>query len=250
MFGFGIDKRTLYILLGILAVFTIVSLGADGILDLLLTIPAVLIALTFHEFAHAYTADKLGDDTPRMQGRLNLNPMSHVDWFGMIMLIVAGFGWGKPVQINRRNFSNDKISSSAAEAIVSIAGPIMNFVLAFVFTIIFYLLFAFAPGFLFIAKGTVYAILINIIFINISLGIFNLIPIPPLDGSKVLTHFLPYNAKQWFENNQYTFYIVLLFLVFIRVGGVSIISQILTPAVSGIFSGMSWVVTNIIGLFI
>lgn len=250
MFGFGIDKRTLYILLGVLAVFTIVSLGADGILDLLLTIPAVLIALTFHEFAHAYAADKLGDDTPRMQGRLNLNPMSHVDWFGMIMLIVAGFGWGKPVQINRRNFSNDKISSSAAEAIVSIAGPIMNFVLAFVFTIIFWILLTFAPGFLLGAKGTVYAILLNIILINISLGIFNLIPIPPLDGSKVLTHFLPYNAKQWFENNQYTFYIVLLFLVFIRVGGVSIISQILTPAVSGIFSGMSWVVTNIIGLFI
>lgn len=250
MFGYGIDKKTLYILLGILAVFTIVSLGTNGILDLLLTIPAVLIALTFHEFAHAYAADKLGDDTPRMQGRLNLNPMSHIDWFGMIMLIIAGFGWGKPVQINRRNFSNDKISTSAAEAIVSVAGPIMNFLLAFVFTIIFWLLFTFAPTFLFALKGTVYTIILNIVIVNISLGIFNLIPVPPLDGSKVLIHFLPYNAKQWFENNQYTFYIVLLFLVFIRIGGTSIISRILTPAVSGIFSGMSWLVTNIISLFV
>lgn len=80
MFGFGIDKKTLYILLAILALFTIVSLGTDGILSILLSIPAVLIALTFHEFAHAYVADKLGDDTPRRQGRLNLNPLSHTDW--------------------------------------------------------------------------------------------------------------------------------------------------------------------------
>lgn len=250
MFGYGIDKRTLYIVLAIFAVFTIMSLGVSGILDLLLSIPAVLIALTFHEFAHAYAADKLGDDTPRMQGRLNLNPFSHVDWFGMIMLIVAGFGWGKPVEINRRNFSNKKISSSAAEAIVAIAGPIMNFIIAFVFTIIFYILVAFAPQVMMALKGTLYVIILNIILVNISLGIFNLIPIPPLDGSKVLIHFLPYNAKQWFENNQYTFYIVMLLLVFIRIGGVSLISRVLTPAISGIFSGMSWVVTSIINLFI
>lgn len=250
MFGFGIDRRTLYILLGILAVFTIINLGTNGILGLLLEIPGVLIALTFHEFAHAFAADKLGDDTPRMQGRLNLNPLSHTDWFGMIMLIVAGFGWGKPVQIDRRNFSNNRISSSAAEAIVAVAGPIMNFLIAFVFTIIFFVLLAFAPGFLMALKGTAYTIILNTILINISLGIFNLIPVPPLDGSKVLMHFLPYNAKHWFENNQYTFYIVLLFLVFIRINGASLISQVLTPAISGIFSGMSFIVTSIINLFI
>ncbi len=250
MFGFGIDKRTLYILLAILAVFTIASLGTSGILGILLSIPAVLIALTFHEFAHAYAADKLGDDTPRMQGRLNLNPMSHIDWFGIIMLVVAGFGWGKPVQIDRRNFSNNKISTSAAEAIVAIAGPIMNFLIAFVFTIILFVLMLLVPSFLSLLDGAMYVIILNIIIINISLGIFNLIPIPPLDGSKVLMHFLPYNGKQWFENNQYTFYIVLLFLVFIRINGASIISQILTPAVQGIFSGMSWIVTSVINLFI
>lgn len=250
MFGYGIDKKTLYILLAILAVFTIASLGANGILDLLLSIPAVLIALTFHEFAHAYAADKLGDDTPRMQGRLNLNPFSHVDWFGMIMLIIAGFGWGKPVQINRRNFSNSKISTSSAEAIVAIAGPIMNFIIAFIFTIIMFVLLVFAPSVLAALNGSIYVIFLNIILVNISLGLFNLIPVPPLDGSKVLIHFLPYNAKQWFENNQYTFYIVLLLLVFIRINGVSLISHILTPAISGIFNGMSWVVTSIINLFI
>lgn len=166
------------------------------------------------------------------------------------MLVVAGFGWGKPVQINRNNFSNNKISTSAAEAIVAIAGPLMNFILAFIFTAIFYCLLVFAPKFMLSLDGSVYTILINIIFINISLGIFNLIPVPPLDGSKVLIHFLPYNAKQWFENNQFTFYIVLLFLVFIRINGASLISQILTPAISGIFNGFSFVVTRVIGLFV
>ncbi len=249
MFGYGIDKRTLYIVLAVLAVFTIISLGTSGILNILLSIPAVLIALTFHEFAHAYAADKLGDDTPRMQGRLNLNPFSHVDWIGMIMLIVAGFGWGKPVEINRRNFSNSRFSASAAEAIVAISGPVMNFIVAFVFTIIYWVLLIFSPNVLIALDGTISVVFLNIILINISLGLFNLIPIPPLDGSKVLIHFLPYNAKQWFENNQYTFYIVLLILVFIKIGGVSVISRILTPAISGIFNGMSWIVTSVINLF-
>lgn len=250
MFGYSIDKRTLYIILGLIVAVTIATLGKDGILDILFSLPGVLIALTFHEFAHAFVADKLGDDTPRRQGRLNLNPLSHTDLFGMVMLIVAGFGWGKPVQINRNNFSNNKISTSAAEAIVAIAGPIMNFLIAFVFTIAFWILSIFVPNFLFALEGTVYTIFLNIIFINISLGLFNLIPIPPLDGSKVLIHFLPYNAKRWFEDNQFTFYIALLFLVFIRIGGVSLISRLLTPAISGIFNGMSWIVTSIIKLFI
>lgn len=250
MFGFGIDKRTLYIILAVFGVITIMSWGTAGILSFLLSLPAVIIALTFHEFAHAYAADKLGDDTPRMQGRLNLNPLSHIDWFGLITLAIFHFGWGKPVQVNRRNFSNKKISNSGAEAIVAIAGPIMNFIVAFVFTILFFILLTFAPSFLLALKGTVYTIILNIILINISLGIFNLIPIPPLDGSKVLIHFLPYNGKRWFEDNQYTFYIVLLFLVFIRINGVSLISQLLNPVISGIFSGMSWIVTSVINLFV
>lgn len=95
MFGFGIDKRTLYILLAVLAVFTIISWGTSGILSFLLSLPAVIIALTFHEFAHAYAADKLGDDTPRMQGRLNLNPLSHIDWFRINYSSFISFWMGK-----------------------------------------------------------------------------------------------------------------------------------------------------------
>ncbi len=95
MFGFGIDKRTLYIILAIFGVITIISWGTSGILAFLLSLPAVIIALTFHEFAHAYAADKLGDDTPRMQGRLNLNPLSHIDWFRINYFSFISFWMGK-----------------------------------------------------------------------------------------------------------------------------------------------------------
>ena len=109
MFGFGFDRRFLYILLGAMLLSSLMSYSRVELMALLLTLPAVIIAITFHEFAHAYAADKLGDDTPRMQGRLNLNPMSHIDPIGFMLLMFAGFGWGKPVQINPRNFNRDVI---------------------------------------------------------------------------------------------------------------------------------------------
>ena len=231
--------------------------GIQGIEYLLLTIPGVLIALTFHEFAHAWAANKLGDETPRVQGRLNLNPLSHIDPVGFIFLIVAGFGWGKPVQIDPRNF-NGKHSISKAEAIVSVAGPIMNFILAFIFLIFTNLIFIYWPEaqeqyYLYITEnvsftslgwpGLVFLIVQNIAVINIGLGIFNLIPLPPLDGSKVLIHFLPYNGKQWFYNNQQIFYI--LFLVLLLTDSISIM---LMKLVNLVGSGMEWVVYNIFKL--
>ena len=115
MFNLGFDRRTITIIIVVMLGMWLMSAGTEGILGLLLTIPGVLIALTFHEFAHAYAADKLGDKTPRIQGRLNLNPLSHIDPFGFVFLIVAGFGWGKPVQIDSRNF-NGKYSLSKSEA--------------------------------------------------------------------------------------------------------------------------------------
>lgn len=165
------------------------------ILSLLLSIPGVLIAITFHEYAHAYAAYKLGDDTAKLQGRLSLNPLKHMDPIGIIMLLFLGFGWGRPVQIDSRNF-NRNISLSKAEAIVSIAGPLANFILAILFSIItiivikFELLAACSVR----AALTILTILQSIIAINIGLGLFNLIPLPPLDGSKVLMHF--YHIKQ------------------------------------------------------
>lgn len=243
MFNFSFDNRMLYILLAILALFSIASLGTNGILSLLLTLPGVLIAITFHEFAHAFAADKLGDDTPRMQGRLNLNPLSHLDPIGFFMLLFVHIGWGKPVQINPRNFDR-KISMSAGEAIVSFAGPLMNFILAIVFTIIYFFIGRFAPLFYFSSDigNIVYLLLINTIYVNIGLGVFNLIPLPPLDGSKIFMHFLPYKAKNWIMEHAQIFYIVFLALWITGLAGV-----IVSPVIEAIADGVFWVISKIFG---
>lgn len=208
----------------------------------LLTLPGVIIAITFHEFAHAYAADKLGDYTPRSQGRLNLNPLSHVDPVGFILLLLAGFGWGKPVQINSRNFDS-KVSLRTGEAIVSFAGPLMNFLLAIVFMIFTVALRYFAPN------TTIFNVLYNVCsytcVINIGLGIFNLIPLPPLDGSKILKNFLSYNAVNWFENNERIFYIVFL-LIWI----LGLHSYILSPIFTVVYNGLNWIISSLFGLFL
>jgi len=243
MFNFMSDKKTIIIILAIILGLWLISAGEGGILNLLLTIPGVLIALTFHEFAHAFAANKLGDETPKVQGRLNLNPLSHIDPVGFIFLIVAGFGWGKPVQIDIRNFKG-KYSISKAEAIVSAAGPIMNFILAFVFLIIYYVLFAITDvitGLSMQWQQIIEIVISYTISINIGLGVFNLIPVPPLDGSKILMHFLPYKAKEWFYRNGQMFYIVFLLLIVTRLSTV-----ILTPIFSVVFNGLSWLAYNLL----
>jgi len=244
---FNFDRKTLLIILGIFLVLNILGSGTEGILATLLVLPGVLVAITFHEFAHAWTAYKLGDDTPRLQGRLNLNPISHIDPVGFIFLIIAGFGWGKPVQINSRNFDG-KYSISKAEAIVSAAGPIMNFILAFIFMIIFYIVFGtknIAESLSSNVYTIIYYLLQGAISVNIGLGVFNLIPLPPLDGSKILMHFLPYNAKQWFYEKEHIFYIVFMLL---WITGLS--SVILQPIFDLIRIGMFLAAQAIIGLFI
>ena len=139
MFGYGLDRKTINTILIVLVIVSLFSISRAEWLNILLTLPAVIIAITFHEFAHAWMADKLGDTTPRNQGRLTLNPTSHLDPFGFVLLMFAHVGWGKPVQIDSRNFDG-KYSISKAEAIVAAAGPITNFILACVFPIIYYII--------------------------------------------------------------------------------------------------------------
>ena len=127
MFNFTFDRKTMYTILAVLMIIGILEyiMVPGKLLSLLISVPGVLIAITFHEFAHAYVADKLGDDTARREGRLSLNPKDHLDPIGTLMLLVAGFGWGKPVHVDPRNYSR-KMSMEKGEALVSIAGPIMN----------------------------------------------------------------------------------------------------------------------------
>ncbi len=237
------DKRFLYLILAVFIITNLMGMTGQGLLSVVLTLPAVLIAITFHEFAHAYAATKLGDDTPIMQRRLNLNPLSHIDPIGFVLLLFAGFGWGKPVQINPRNFDR-KYSMEAGEAIVSIAGPLMNFFLAIVFGIIYALLYKFASVFVLTQTGAIVtSMLIYSIMINIGLGVFNLIPLPPLDGSKILVKFLPYNAKQWFREKEHIFYFIFLIIWITGIAG-----YIISPILNFLYKGLLSIVLAIFGI--
>ncbi len=246
MFNFSFDRRTMYIIVGVLILIGVLQYLANPgqLYGLLISIPGVLIAITFHEFAHAFTADKLGDDTARREGRLSLNPKDHIDPIGGLMLLVAGFGWGKPVHVNPRNYTR-KMSMEKGEAIVSIAGPIMNFVLAFVFALIYCAIYKFADVTFFTSTvgNAVILIVAGVISINIGLGIFNLIPLPPLDGSKVLIPFLPYKAKEWFINNEQLFYIIFVLIWLTGIAG-----NIITPAIQAVSDGILSLAQLIFGL--
>lgn len=236
MFGYNFDKRTFYIILGVLVILSIANMTALEWLDILLTLPAVIIAITFHEFAHAFVADKLGDTTPRSQGRLTLNPLKHLDPVGFVLLMFAHVGWGKPVEINPNNFTSNK-SKSACEALVSLAGPVMNFIIAIISTVIYYALYKYAP-----ANEFAISILITLSYltaiINIGIGVFNLIPLPPLDGEKIFRHILPYKAQQWLDRNSYILNMIFLLLWFFGLLGV-VVSPVINVVYKGIFTAVS-----------
>lgn len=243
---FNIDKRIIYAILAVMVIANIATRinSKDGLLITLVTLPAILIAITFHEFAHAFAADRLGDETPRSQGRLTLNPLAHIDPIGFALLIVAGFGWGKPVQINPTKF-NRNISMSKGEVIVSIAGPLMNFVLAVISAIFMALMFKF--NWFTNVEARVYWLIVIFILenllINVGLGIFNLIPLPPLDGSKIISGILPYNARNWFDKNSQIFYIIFLIIWITGIAGL-----IISPAIRGVAGGLLTIVGKIFGI--
>ena len=238
MFNFSFDKRIIYAIIAIMVLTTCVNYirNPNEFLNLLFCIPGVLVAITFHEFAHGFVAYKLGDNTAKNEGRLTLNPLAHLDPIGSLMLLFAGFGWGKPVQVNPRNYTR-KMSMEKADALVSAAGPIMNFILAIVFTLTYYAIYKYA-GIAFITStvGKVVLLLISaIISVNIGLGVFNLIPLPPLDGSKIIMPFLPANAKIWFVNNEQLFSIIFVVLWITGITGI-IISPVINIAYDGIMN--------------
>ncbi len=183
----------------------------------------IIIAITIHEFSHAFAADQLGDPTPRSQGRLSLNPLHHLDLLGTILLFLVHFGWGKPVEIDRYNLKSPKRD----ELIIALAGPASNLLLATIISLIAR----------FIGFNSMVAFFFSILVqSNVVLAVFNLIPIPPLDGSKILLALLPPDLSgQWEEAFQKYGYIILLAFLFLPINGSNLANIIMTPALRFVY---------------
>ena len=176
------------------------------LINAITSLPGIIIAMVIHEWAHARVAYALGDYTPKLEGRLTLNPAAHVDLVGLLMLFVVHFGWAKPVQINLNNFANPR----RADILVSLAGPGANFAMAFVALLVMVFLIKFG----FPMSEGMQMVFSSIMIININFGIFNLLPIPPLDGSHVLRNLLPYElAVRFAELERYSLLILIVILM-------------------------------------
>ncbi len=211
----------------------------------ILLIPVLLISLTIHELSHGYVAYRLGDNTAKDQGRLTLNPLKHLDPIGTIMMIVAHIGWAKPVPVNPFFFRDRK----KGMMLVSIAGPLSNIMMAFIGVLLYQISFiTMYGGIVAGSKPLMYWLLFLKLFftINLNLAIFNLLPVPPLDGSKILSAVLP--TEKYFRFMQHERTIGMIFLLVIIIFP-SIISSILGFFTNPIANSMLWVTERIIGLF-
>lgn len=175
---------------------------------LVLQIPALLIAVTVHELAHALVADRFGDPTARRLGRITLNPMPHIDPLGALAFVIAGFGWAKPVPVNAANFANPRRDM----ACVAAAGPLSNFLVAFLALTVLRL--AAHSGLIAARADALAQVLLFIYYFNIGIGVFNLIPLPPLDGGHFLPYLLPPDAARVVRAIEQYGAIILLLLVF------------------------------------
>ncbi len=199
--------------------------GQLSIVFFLLFIISLVMSIAVHEFSHAFVATKLGDNTARSLGRLTLNPISHLDVFGTLALLFIGIGWGKPVPFNPYNLKNPKTGS----ALISAAGPVSNLIIAIIMSIPYLIIISTNPSSQQLRSLVdIYSFIYFIISLNAALAIFNLIPVHPLDGFKVLGGFLPKNwYYDWSRMERYGMFILLILIV--PINGGSIIGRVVLP---------------------
>ena len=224
-------------------IFDIINSGGNIdfinlVVHALSSLAVIFLTLPVHEFAHAFTAVKLGDPTPRFTGRLSINPFKHIDYLGAASILLFGFGWAKPVQVNSRYFKNPKRDM----AITAIAGPISNLIVCFVCVFIAALINTIFP----LSDLAFYlsAFFVNIGFINVYLAVFNLIPIPPFDGSRLLSAFLPY--KYYYALMRYERYLMYGVLLLCWTG---VLSRPLSIATNAVYRIISYAATFIFRFF-
>jgi len=222
--------------------------GAEGIVDLLITVFCVLISLTIHEFSHGFMAYLRGDKTAKNTGRLSLNPIQHLDPIGALCLFLFGFGWAKPVMVHPQNFKRKTIKLDMV--LTALAGPLSNFLLAFLSVFAVVAIVTFSDGIFLLNGGIAYysevvgkytlltiEILMSLATMNLGLGIFNLIPIPPLDGSKVLNAVLP--TRIYFQIMEYERYGFIALIVLINLPPFKMLLGTLLELIYGGYLGFS-----------
>ncbi|MDR0905678.1 MAG: site-2 protease family protein [Oscillospiraceae bacterium] len=188
-------------------------LDTEKLLSIVLSVIPALLCITFHELSHGFVALKLGDTTARDMGRLTLNPIKHIDIFGLVMMVAFGFGWAKPVPVDMRNFKNPK----RGMAVTALAGPVSNILLAAVFFALYGVAAAFAPA----SSGSAFDVILQMVartaMLSVALAVFNIIPIPPLDGSKVLFALLPDRAYSKLMRVERYGFIILMVVIYTNI---------------------------------
>ena len=225
--------------------------NTDFLMEIVIVAIPALICITIHELAHGYTAYRLGDNTAKEMGRLTLNPIKHIDIVGLVMILVVRFGWAKPVPVNMQNFKNPKWYM----ALTALAGPLSNILLAVIVLFIFMLLpppfggiRALEDVFLSPSPNPVALIIFYLALINIALALFNLLPIPPLDGSKIFFSLLP--EKQYYKVLQYERYGMILLIILVLSGrflGFNIFGSLVMQPATNLLLDISLFFSSVLG---